>query len=175
MKESILSIIKELEFATFDEIKKALGDDTRKKTLEDNLREMELAGEIIKILPDENKLSKEGYIPGPNLDVEENIETRRLLLDEGLSSRRDVINWEIIFTRLVSELSEKVEWLMEDINKLYKDPKTLEMEYFDYSLRYHEIYRMFNEKLETGSLKLISEQLKNCRSRLDNLNYKGTP
>lgn len=175
MRDKILSVLKELEFATFDEIKMALGDESRKKTIEDNLENMEREGEIMRLFSSENTLNAEGFIPGPNLEVEEDPEVKKLLIEQGRSVKHGIVKWEALLARLASELRDNIQKLIADIDKLYKDPKTLELEYFDYSIRYHELYRLFNEKTDVGSLKSLSEMLKNCRSSLDKLVYTGTP
>ncbi|MFQ5815808.1 MAG: hypothetical protein ACE5G7_04860 [Candidatus Hydrothermarchaeaceae archaeon] len=174
MRDRISSIIKELQFATSDEIKMVLGE-ARKKTIDHNLKNMVDSGEVIRIFPDETTLKKEGFIEGPNLEVHENFQTRQLLVEKDLSERRDVIKWRTIADRLVEELSDKLGKLIEDIDKQYRDPKNLELDYFDYSIKYHELYRILNERVDSDALKELDEIFKKCRLFLDKLNYRETP
>ncbi|MEE9594688.1 MAG: hypothetical protein V3V92_04745 [Candidatus Hydrothermarchaeales archaeon] len=174
MRDKIAFIVKELQFVTSDEIKTILGD-ARKKTIDHNLDKMESNGEVIKLLPDENSIEQEGLIGGPNLEGEENIEIRELLVEKGFSERVDVIKWNIVGNRLIADLTNNVNKLIEDIEGLYKDPKSLELDYFDYSIRYHEIYGLLNEKIDTEVLKSFNELLEKCRLFLDKLDYRETP
>ncbi|MEE9610399.1 MAG: hypothetical protein V3W19_04065 [Desulfatiglandales bacterium] len=174
MKEKIASIVKELQFATSDEIKLVLGD-ARKKTIDYNLEKMEDGGEVIRILPSENSLEKEGIIEGPNLDVGENIEIREMLAEKDLHKRIDIINWDVMSKRLIKELNEKIDILIEDIEHLYKDPKNLELEYFDYSIKYHELYGLLNKQNRIELLNPLNDSLEKCRSFLDKLDYGEAP
>ncbi len=174
MRDKISSIVSELQFVTLEEIKIVL-EDSRKKTIENNLKNMGSNGEIIKLLPEENESGEGGFITGPNSELSENLEIRKILIEKGLNEKKDSIKWDKLFERLFRELKKSIENLIEDINELYKDPKNLEIEYFDHSIRYHELYRFFQGKIDTDMLKTIEELLIKCRSLLEKLEYRETP
>ncbi len=174
MKGKILSTIKELQFATSNEIKLALGD-ARKKTFEEKLRELEEGREILRLTSEENSLFVEGFIPGPNLEVEEDPEIKSVLAELKLNRREDVVDWKHLSKRLIDNMDADIKELQEDIEGLYEDPKTLEMRYFDLSLRYHELHRMSYENFNTDSLRAPYDLLQECRSYLDKLEYRETP
>ncbi len=173
MKSKILTIVKELEFASLEEIALVLNrfGGVQKKTLKSNIQELEEEKALFKILPNENSISCEGFISGPNFEVEEDFETKRLIVSEFPARDLPVIDWNLLSERISKELSEEVENLKEDILKKNSAPKELEMRYFDLSLRYHESYRFFYEKNSTEHLASIKEKLSECKIYLDKLEY----
>jgi aconitase B len=174
MKERISSIVKELKFATLDDIKKFL-EDVNEKNVEHQIKIMIKKDELIEILPEENNLGRIGYVEGPNLEIKENFEVCRLIKEKEIYKHNNVVKWNIVAERLTSELDSNIDKLIEDIDKGYKDPRALEIEYFDYSIKYHELFRMLNEKVDNHFLKNIAIKLENCRRLLSNLDYRETP
>lgn len=173
MKSKILTIVKELEFASLEEIALILNrfGGVQKKTLKSNIQELEEEKALFKILPDENSLSCEGFVSGPNFEVEGDFETKRLIVSEFLARDLPMINWNLLSQRISKELLEEVGNLKEDILKKSCAPKELEMRYFDLSLRYHELYRFFYEKNSTEPLASVKEKLDECKIYLNKLEY----
>ncbi len=174
MKNKILAVVKELNFATAEEIKFALGD-VKLKTLQDNIGALVSERDLIKLTKEENSLSKEGFIVGPNFEVEEDIEIKKVLSAGGYSKRETVIDWRALGRRLTDELTNDINNLREDIEKLYDKPKNLQMRYFDLAIRYHELYSLLYENYETEDLKICQNTLDTCKVLLDKLDYKETP
>ncbi len=174
MKNKILAAVKELYLATAEEIKFVLGD-VKARTFEDNIMALVVGGELIRLSPEENSLSKEGFIVGPNSEIEDDLEVKKALAEGGYSRRENVIDWSTLTRRLASELMAEIKNLKEDMEKLYGTPKNLQLKYFDLSLKYHELYRLFYENFETGELKPCKIGLDECRSLLVKIEQKGTP
>ncbi|MEE8167905.1 MAG: hypothetical protein V3T58_03410 [Candidatus Hydrothermarchaeales archaeon] len=174
MRGKILSIVKELEFVTLDDIRLILGD-VKKKTLEENFNALEKKRDLLKLRPEENSLSKEGFIPGPNLEADEDLELRKTLAAEGLNKRHDIVDWDSLSKRLIEDLTIEIQELKENIGQLHEDPKNLEMQYFDLSLKYHGIYRLLYENYDSGILNPIYILLQECKSYLDKLEYREAP
>ncbi len=166
-------IVKELGFASVDEIALILNQfgGAQKKTLKSNIQELEEERALFKILPDENSLSREGFISGPNSEVEEDFEIKRLIMNEFPARDSFVIDWDLLSKRTSKELLEEVKSLEEDILKKCDAPKKLEMRYFNLSIKYHELYRFFYEKNSIEPLTSIQEKLDKCRLYLDRLEY----
>lgn len=175
MMRRILLVIKELKIASEEELFLALKDyfgNLREKTLKGNLDLLEKDRAIFKILPDENEDNFIGYILGPNAEVEEDLEVNRLLLEKELFPRSlAIINWETFSKRLLNEMLVEVNDLKERIVKLYDSPKELELNYFDLSLKYHELYSFFYENYNADFLTPIHDLLNECRGYLDKIEY----
>lgn len=173
MKSKILMIVKELGFASLEEIALILNlfGSVQKKTLKSNIQELEEERALLKIFPNENSLSCEGFVSGPNSEAEEDFEIRRLILNEFSVRNSSVINWNLLSKRTSRELLEEVKSLKEDILKKNSASKELEMRYFDLSLKYHELYRFFYEKNSIEPLTFIKEKLDECGVYLDKIEY----
>jgi len=173
MKSKILTIVKELGFASLEEIALILNNfrSVQKKTLKNNIQELEEERALFRILPDENSLSCEGFISGSNSEAEEDFEIKKLITSEFPARNPPIINWDLLSKRISGELLEEAEHLGENILKKYSTQKKLEMCYFDLSLKYHELYRFFYEKSSTESLTSVQEKLNECKLYLDKLEY----
>ncbi|MFH1773727.1 MAG: hypothetical protein ABH874_02065 [Methanobacteriota archaeon] len=168
-----MTIVKELGFASLEEIALILNNfkSVQKKTLKGNIQELEEERALFRILPDENSLSCEGFISGPNSEAEENFEIKELITSEFPTRDLSIINWNLLSKRISEELLEEAERLKESILKKYNTQKKLEMHYFNLSLRYHELYRFFYEKNSTEPLTSVQEKLNECKLYLDKLEY----
>ncbi|MDI6655228.1 MAG: hypothetical protein QME59_05005 [Candidatus Hydrothermarchaeota archaeon] len=168
-----MTIVKELGFASLEEIALILNKfrSVQKKTLKSNLQELEEERALFRILPDENSLSCEGFISGPNSGAEEDFEIKKLIMNEFPTRDPSIVNWDLLSKRIFGELLEEAERLKENILKKYNTQKKLEMHYFDLSLKYHELYRFFYEKNSTESPTPVQEKLNECKLYLDKLEY----
>ena len=166
-------IVKELGFASLEEIAFILNrfGSIQKKTLKSNIQELEKERALFKILMNENSLSCEGFISGPNSEVEEDFEIKRLIANEFPARAPSIINWGLLSERISKELLKEIDDLKEDMLEKNNTPKELEMRYFDLSLRYHELYRIFYEKNSIEPIAFVREKLNECRLYLDKLEY----
>jgi hypothetical protein len=175
MKRRILVVVNELFFAPLEEISTVLRQcfgGLKKKTLDSNLRELEEEVAIFRLLPEENEESVVGFIPGANSEVEEDLDLRRLIVENGLE-RRDpsVVDWNAFSRRIYQQFIEELSNLKEDVANLYEDPKRLEMKYFDLSIRYHQLYDYFLKNYRIDFLLPIQLELRDLRYQLDKLEY----
>jgi hypothetical protein len=171
MKKSIQAIVNELGLASAGEIEsilKELSGEVKKRTLFSKLKSMEEENVIFKVLSGENSYGVEGYIPGPNLEGEDDFETKRVVVEQGLSAR-DVqgIDWDLFSSRVLNVLMDELVALQEDLEKSYDDPKSSEMRYFDLSIRYHEFYGFFFDRYKTDFLAPAEALLNECRSMIN--------
>jgi hypothetical protein len=171
MKKSISTIINELGLATFDEIVSILKEhsgEVKKRTLFSKLKGMEDENIIFKVLSDENSYGVEGYISGPNMDAEDDFEIKRILIERGLSAR-DVqgIDWRLFSSRVLNGLMGELKTLQEDLEKVYDDPKSIEMRYFDLSIKYHELYGFFFDMYGADFLIPVEALLNDCREAIN--------
>ncbi len=174
MKKKILCIIKELNITTIDDINTVLKSSgcANKKIVKSNIRQLENDMSILKISSNENSLNLDGYIPGPNFESFDNVDIKKIVIEMELSKKdMNSINWEKISRRYLKKLVFDLEELKENILKRYKEPKKLEMDYFDISLRYHGLHGYFFDNHEAEFLLPANELLKECKSYLDNLEY----
>lgn len=171
MKNKILAIVKELEFASLDEIALIFSKlkSIHEKTLKSNIQELMEERALLKILPNENSLSCEGFISGPNSAVEEDFEIKKLIADELPTRDLPVISWELVSQRISTELLEEIEQLKENILKKHDTKRKLEMYYFNLSLKYHELYRFFYGKKDIKLLIPAQEKLGECKLYLNKL------
>ncbi len=175
MKKRILSIIKELNIATKDEIGDVLTSSSgsvNKNILESNIKQLENDMSIFKILSSENCLDLECYISGPNFEPSDSVEIKKVIVDMGLFKKdMNSIYWEKFSKRCLKKLIFDIEELKENIIKRYKEPKKLEIDYFDLSLKYHALYGYFFDKYEVGFLSPANELLEECKGYLDKLDF----
>jgi hypothetical protein len=175
MKKQILLITNELFFALEEEIKEVLRElfgGLKNKTFESNIEELENEMALYKVLSHENSEFTVGYVAGDS-ESGEDFNIKKILLEKGYS-RRDpsVINWELFSSRLKDHLLSELETLKEDISKQYEEPKTLEMRYFDLSIKYHQLYRFLFENYNTDILSPIRESLYETRNMLSKLEFQ---
>ena len=171
MKKSILAIVNELGLASAPEIEsvlKKLTGEVKKRTLFSNLKNLEEEKKVFKLLSGENSYGVEGYIPGPNMEAEDDFDIKKIVVELGLRAR-DVreVNWEKFSKRVLDVLMNEIGALQEDLEKAYDDPKSIEMRYFDASIGYHELYRFFFDVYDTGFLDPIETLLNDCKSAID--------
>jgi hypothetical protein len=175
MKRRILIIVNELFFAPLEEISTVLRQyfgGLKKKTLDSNLRELEEEVAIFRLLPEENEESVVGFIPGANSEVEEDLDLRRLIVENGLEKRDpSVVDWDAFTQRICQQFVGELSNLREDVASLYEDPKRLEMKYFDLSIRYHQLYGYFLKNHKVDFLAPIQSELKDLRYQLNKLEY----
>jgi hypothetical protein len=175
MKKEIQSFIKALNFVTPEELYNLLASSgsINRQTLLMNLAELEEAGAVIKILPKENSLGLEGYIPGPNIEVKNDIKIQRAII-EGGAERRDfsVVNLDKLCNRLEKSLNREAEDLKDRISNVYDDPKKLELDYFGLNIKYYALRRFFYEYFDTIPFEGLKSSLNECRRLLDNLEIK---
>jgi len=170
MKKRISVIVNELRIASAGEIASILRciGEIKNKTLSLKLKELEKEDIVFKILPEENSYGMGGYIAGPNIEEKDDFEIKKLIVEQGLSSRDlQCVNWESFSSRIVNAFLGDLKRLQEDLEKLYEEPKNIEMRYFDLSIRYHEFYGFFFDRYNTDSLVPIETLLKDCRDWLN--------
>lgn len=171
MREKILTVVNEMKFASADEISSIL-DNVNASSLKKELESLEQERVLFRVLPNEISVALDGFIAGPNFELEKDVEIQKLLIDKGLSSRSlSVINWELFSKRKLSELQNDLNGLLDDIVKKNEEPKKLELRYFELSIRYHELNRILYEKCETELLNTVNKSLEKGRSYLDSLEY----
>ena len=171
MKRNIKSVVNELGLASVSEIEsvlKELAGEVKKRTLFSNLKILEDEKVIFKVLPEENSYGIEGYIPGPNMEVEDDFGVRKIVVGSGLQARdAQEIDWEKFSSRMLDVLMNDMKALQEDLEKTYDDPKTVEMRYFDLSISYHELHRFFFDGYETGFLVPAEALLEEMKGEID--------
>ncbi len=171
MKKSINAIINELRLASTLEIElvlKGLSGEVKKRTLFSNLKNLEEGKVILKLLPKESSYGVEGYLPGPNMQVEEDFDVKRVIVEQGVSTRDLVeIDWKLFSSRVVEGLMNDLTLLKEDLEKTYDDPKNIEMRYFDISIAYHELYVFFFDLYDADFLVSVGNMLSECRAIID--------
>lgn len=171
MREKILAVINEMKFASADEISSVLGG-VKPGSLTKEIENLEQARVVFRVLPSENSASLEGFIAGPRFEAEEDVEIKKLLVDNGVSNRTlSIIEWKPLAQRKLTEVQNDLEGLLDDITKKEEDSKKLELRYFELCIRYHELYRFLSEKDETALLTLVNKTLEKCRQYLDKLEY----
>ena len=171
MKKSISAIINELGLVTFEEIASILKEhsgEVKKRTLFSKLKGMEDEKTIFMVISDENSYGVEGYISGSNMEEEDNFEIKRIIFERGLSAR-DVqgIDWGLFSSRMLNGLMDELKTLQEDLEKVYDDPKSIEMRYFDLSIKYHELYGFFFGGYGADFLVPAEALLNDCREAID--------
>jgi hypothetical protein len=171
MKKNISSIVDELGLASFDEIVSILKEMTgevKKRTIFAKLKSMEDEKIIFKIPAGENSYKIEGYVSGPNLAAEEDFDIKKIVVDKGFSQRDvDEVNWDSFSSRLLNVLMDDLKSLQEDLEKTYDDPKTVEMRYFDLSIKYHDLYGFFFDRYSVEFLSPAKALLEECKSTID--------
>ena len=171
MKRNIESIVNELGLASVSEIEsvlKELTGEVKKRTLFSNLKSLEDEKVIFKILPGENSYGIEGYIPGPNLEVEDDFDAKKFVVESGPQARDpQEIDWEKFSSRALDVLMNDLKALQDDLEKTYDDPKTVEMRYFDLSINYHEMHRFFFGRYETEFLAPAKALLGDLKGAID--------
>lgn len=175
MKRNIKSIVSELGLASVSEIESvlnALTGEVKKRTLFSNLKSLEDEKVIFKVLPEENSYEVEGYIPGPNLEVEDDFEVKKIVVESGLQARdAHGIDWEKFSSRTLEVLMSDLKALQEDLEKSYDDPKTVEMRYFDLSISYHELHRFFFDRYKTEFLAPAEALLGGLKGTIDKKDF----
>ncbi|MFQ6136721.1 MAG: hypothetical protein ACE5PM_06040 [Candidatus Hydrothermarchaeales archaeon] len=176
MKDKILSIINELKVATPEDlllVLKDLDENPSKKALMNHLSSLKDSRKVFSIHEDEIEGGFDAYILGPEADVEEDLEIKRTLLEKEIFPRSlTMIDWEKVSRRILTDLIGEINTLKGDILRRYKDPKTLELNYFELSLRYHEFFNFFHRVYSADFLIPIHDLLRECRSLLDKLEFK---
>jgi hypothetical protein len=171
MKKNIKSVVNELGLASVSEIEsvlKELAGEVKKRTLFSNLKSLEEEKVIFKVLPKENSYGIEGYFPGPNLEVEDDFEVKKIVVESGLRVRdTKEIDWKKFSSRVLDVLMGDLKALQEDLEKTYDDPKTVEMRYFDLSISYHELHGFFFGVYETGFLAPVEALLGELKGAID--------
>ena len=164
MKKSINAIITELRLASTVEIElilKGLLGKVKKRTLFSNLKNLEEGKVILKLLPKESSYEVEGYMPGPNMQVEEDFDVKRVIEEQGVSTRDLAeIDWELFSSRVVDGLMTDLTLLKEDLEKTYDDPKSL-----DFYLAKRAVAEVDGEEFEYN--RDFEEHLKSCNSCKD--------
>ena len=77
------------------------------------------------------------------------------------------IDWGLFSSRVLDELVTELLTLQEDLEKAYDEPKSVEMRYFDLSIRYHELYGFFFDLCGTEFLLPAESLLNECKSIID--------
>ncbi len=174
MKDLILSVISELKVTSPDDlylVLTGLDEDIKKNTFLKKLASLENEKKVLKIRDTEIETETESYILGPVADVKEDTDLKRSLLEKELFPQSlQLIKWDLLSRRIFTELIDEIETLKENILKQYKDPKSLELDYFDVSLKYHECYNFFHQLYSADFLLPIYKLLNECRSYLNKLN-----
>jgi len=176
MRDTIFAILNGLNVASFEEIKLILKDhfeSVRKKTLENNLLIMEDSRGIFHLLPGETELDGSMYIIGPNAELKEDAEVMELISKSEIEPRDlSKVRWEHFSRRMLTQMLEEAKELKENILSMYKEPKRLEIDYFDLSLKYHELMNFFNERYTNEFLLPVQELLRECRGYLDKMDFE---
>ena len=171
MKKSVLVIVNELCLATAAEIEsvlKELTGEVKKRTLFSNLKRLEEEKKVFKLLSGENSYEVEGYIPGPNMEAEDDFDVKKVVAELGLQARdTQEIDWGLFSSRVLDELVTELLTLQEDLEKAYDEPKSVEMRYFDLSIKYHELYGFFFDVCGTTFLLPAESMLNECRIIID--------
>ncbi len=173
MKDLILSVISELKVTTPDDLYLILTDldeNIKKSTFLKKLASLENEKKVLKIIDTEIETKTESYILGPVADVKEDTDLKKLLLEKELFPQSlRLIKWDLLSRRIFTELIDEIELLKENILKQYKDSKSLELDYFDVSLKYHEYYNFFHQLYSADFLLPIRKLLNECRSYINKL------
>jgi hypothetical protein len=171
MKKSILAIVNELGLATAPEIEsvlKELTGEVKKRTMFSNLKILEEGKKTFKLLSGENSYGVEGYIPGPNMKAENDFNIKNCVVGLGLRVRdAQEIDWGLFSSRVLGKLVTDLLTLQEDLEKAYDEPKSVEMRYFDLSIRYHELYVFFFDIYGTDFLLPAEALLNECKIIID--------
>lgn len=172
MNKVIQSCIKALNFATREEIYKLLEEEGKvnKQLVDEKLADLINKEVLLKVLPEENALGLDGFMPGPNLEDEVETKIHKKIIDEGLEKKDSSILYiDIICRRLEKDLMHDLEELKIKIANIQIEPRKLELEYFSLNIRYHSWRRFFYENFEYMPFKGFRDSLNQCRSLLDNL------
>lgn len=176
MRDTILAILNGLNIASFEELKLILGgsfESVVKKTLENNLHILEHSREIFRLLPGETNYEGAVYILGPNSDVKEIPELNEIISESGVEPKEfSEVRWEHFSKRTLTQLLEDVNELRENILSIYKEPTKLEMDYFDLSLKYHQLMNFFNERYTNEFLLPVHDLLRECKGYLDKMDFE---
>ncbi len=179
MKKRISIIINELVIASTDEIKSVLVEhsgDIKNKILSLKIKELEKEKAIFNILPEENSHNIECYIAGPNIDAEEDFEINEIISKLAISPRDlECIDWKLFSSRILDIFLKDIKRLHEDLEKVYDEPKNIEMKYFEISIEYHELYRFFFDLHNTNFLISAKTLLEECRNQLNKKDFGGEP
>ena len=171
MKKNISSIVDELGLASFDEIVSILKEITgevKKRALFAKLKGMEDEKIIFKVLADENSYGIEGYMRGPNMNTEEDFDIKKIIINKEISPRDlGEVDWDLFSSRLSKVLMGDLKGLQENLKKSYDDPKTLEIQYFDFSIKYHELYGFFFDHHNVEVLSPVKVILEQCKGLID--------
>ncbi len=171
MKKRISTIVNELGFATTDEIAlvlRELSGDVKKKTLSSKLKELVEEGTLLGVLPGENSYGMDGYVAGSDLETRDVFEIKKQIVDSGLSKRDlESVDWKLLSSRMLDRLIEDISGLQDELEKMYKDPKELELMYFDLSLAYHRLYGFFFDKNAVNFPEALEKVLKDCREVIE--------
>jgi hypothetical protein len=171
MKKSISAIVDGLGFASAEEIVsilKELSGEIKEKTLSLKFKELEKESVIFKVLPTESSYGVEGYIAGPNMNAKDDFEIKKLIVERGVPLRDlQSINWESFSSRILNAFLDNIKTLKEDLEKAYDEPKNVEMQYFELSIRYHELYNFFFDRYRPAFLVPAENLLKECREQLN--------
>ena len=175
MRDTILAILNEVNIASFEELRLILKgslESVRKKTLENNLLILEHSMEVFRLLPGEADSDGTMYILGPNAEVKGDLEVRELITESGVEPRElSEVRWDHFSKRTLTQTLEEVGELKENILSIYKEPKRLEIDYFDLSLKYHQLMGFFNEKYTNEFLLPVQGLLRECRGYLDKMEF----
>lgn len=173
MKKKILVIVNELSVAFTEEIAsilRELSSEIKSKTLSLKLKEMEEEKALFKVFPKENSYGVEVYIAGPNADVKDDFEIKKLIVEQGFAERDpQCIDWELFSSRVLDTFLDDLKGLQEDMEKSYEEPKEIEVRYFDLSLTYHELYGFFFDRYDTDFLVPVKTLLEDWRKQLDKI------
>ncbi len=179
MKKKVSIIVNELVIASIDEIKLILVEHSghiKNKFLSLKIEELEKEKAIFKVLLEENSCNIECYIAGPNIDAEEDFEINSIISKLSISPRSlDCIDWKMFSSRILDVFLKDLKRLQEDLEKIYDEPKNIEMKYFELSIQYHELYRFFFDIYNADFLIPVKSLLEDCRNQLDRKDFEGDP
>lgn len=172
MNAFIQNCVKVLTFATREEICLLLEDDNKvnRRLVDSKLADLVSREALFEVLPEENSLGMEGFIPGPNLEADPDSEVHKKIIDKGVD-RRDpsILLIDKIADRIEKDLMSDLESLVSDIANVHSEPRRLELDYFGLTIRYHSWRRYFYENFNYMPFENFKDSLRDCRALLDKL------
>lgn len=172
MNNRIQSCVKALYFATREDIYRVLKEDGRvnKQLVNERLADLIKEDVLFEVLPEENELGVEGFIPGPNLDVEVDVNIQKKIIELGIPKRGPgILDVDKISERIEKKLSVELKDLKNNIIGVYYEPRRLELDYFSLMIKYYSWRRYFYENFNHMPFEDLKTSLDECRSLLDNL------
>jgi len=173
MKKQIISTVDYCGIISEEHLYEILRDylkNLKRSTLENNLKVLLKEFSLYKLQPGEVETEGTYYILGSGADVEEDTKLKDYIKSNypELKQTKE-IKWEKVADRAKEELLNSIESMKEDALGLYKTPKRIELNYFDISIRYHQLRRFFYEKQAADALEDVEKSLQEFRELLDNL------